>query len=661
MGHRQFLDSNHKFRVDKKSFDGTEEFKIMPNPPSTTEILHQLEGFQNEFGKGHSNLASKRRRLALKDSKDYYNWKKKSIFFELPYWEHNLVQHNLDVMHIEKNICDSLLGTLLNIAGKSKDTLKARLDLCEMKIRTKLHPIGVGNKTYIPPAFFTMNIQEKEKFCTLLKNVKVPDGYSSNISRCVNLRDLKVIGLKSHDCHVMIHQLLPIAIWRTLSKPVVATLVELCSFFRELCSKKVYMRDLDRLQLSVVQTLCNLERIFPPAFFDVMIHLVVHLATEAKLAGPVQYHWMYPIERYLLTLKSYVRNRSRPEGSIAEGYIVEECITFCSRYFEGVDTRFYKTPRNDDFGDPFNGHGIGKSTTFTLNPIEWKQAHRYMLFNSESLDYCISEHKAELKRQNRWISTYELDKMHHQKFDEWIFHKVQNVQNSSLPVEVIHLAKGPDIVARSYNAFTINGFRFHVKARERKRKIQNSGVVVVASTMSFASTSDKNPIESEITYFGVLNNIIELNYHGWKRIVLFKCEWIDVTKGTKKDDLGFTLVNLNQLSNTGANEYDEPFILASQALQAFYVEDPSEPNWHVAIQTKPRDFYDMQNDPSNEDYLQSIPCNELNLVDDIFSGDNNINWERTDMEGVMVDEAINSVDIDTLMKDSTNEYDEDTD
>ena len=46
-------------------------------------------------------------------------------FFNLPYWSSLLIRHNLDVMHIEKNICESLLGTLLEIAGKTKDTKKA--------------------------------------------------------------------------------------------------------------------------------------------------------------------------------------------------------------------------------------------------------------------------------------------------------------------------------------------------------------------------------------------------------------------------------------------------------------------------------------------------------------------------------------------------------
>ncbi|KAL4354977.1 hypothetical protein GQ457_06G007590 [Hibiscus cannabinus] len=51
---------------------------------------------------------------------------------------HNL-RHNLDVMHIEKNICDNILGTILNIEGKTKYNLSVRLDLKDMKIKKELH------------------------------------------------------------------------------------------------------------------------------------------------------------------------------------------------------------------------------------------------------------------------------------------------------------------------------------------------------------------------------------------------------------------------------------------------------------------------------------------------------------------------------------------
>jgi hypothetical protein len=97
--------------------------------------------------------------------------------------------------------------------------------------------------------------------------------------------------------------------------------------------------------------LLKLEKIFPPAFFDVMVHLAIHLPEEALLRGPVQYGWMYPIERRLCTLKRYVRNRARPEGLIAEAYVADECLTFCSKYIDDLETRFNRQPRNQGFSN----------------------------------------------------------------------------------------------------------------------------------------------------------------------------------------------------------------------------------------------------------------------------------------------------------------------
>jgi hypothetical protein len=109
-------------------------------------------------------------------------------------------------------------------------------------------------------------------------------------------------------------------------------LFELSRFFNALCSKKVVKSDMETLSTSIAETLCKLDMIFPPAFFDIMMHLLVHLAEEARVGGLVCYRWMYLIERYLRTLKGYVRNKAHPEGLIAEGYILEECMTFCSRF-----------------------------------------------------------------------------------------------------------------------------------------------------------------------------------------------------------------------------------------------------------------------------------------------------------------------------------------
>jgi hypothetical protein len=226
---------------------------------------------------------------------DTKQWKKKSIFFELPYWKDNLLRHNLDMMHIEKNVCDNIIFTLLNDSSKSKDHVNARKDLQEMGIRRDLWPNENGR---ISPARFTLTGKGKRGFLTTLKNITVPDGYSSNISRCIDLENLKLNGmLKSHDCHILMEQLLPLAIRTTLPNDVSAVLIELCSFFRQLCGKVLKVEDLEKLQNQIVLTLCHMEMLFPPSFFTVMVHLVVHLVEEVKLGGPVHYRWMYPVER----------------------------------------------------------------------------------------------------------------------------------------------------------------------------------------------------------------------------------------------------------------------------------------------------------------------------------------------------------------------------
>ena len=79
-----------------------------------------------------------------------------------------------------------------------------------------------------------------------------------------------------------------------------------------------------------------------------MIHLVLHFHAEAILGRPVYMRWMYPFERYLKKFKDYVRNTAKLEGSISKGYVVDEVVIFCSRYFDDVETRFNRPDMNND-------------------------------------------------------------------------------------------------------------------------------------------------------------------------------------------------------------------------------------------------------------------------------------------------------------------------
>ena len=172
-----------------------------------------------------------------------------------------------------------------------------------MDIRSDLHPKAQGNNTYIPPSRTTLSRVEKQEFCKRLFMMKLPDGYGSNIGNCVDVNQCKIKGLKSHDCHLLMQQLLPTALRGLLPQGPRTAIMRLSVFFSRLCQWKIDSKELMELEEEVVETLCLLERWFPPSFFDIMVHLVTHIGREARLCGPVQFRWMYPFERLVGTCR----------------------------------------------------------------------------------------------------------------------------------------------------------------------------------------------------------------------------------------------------------------------------------------------------------------------------------------------------------------------
>jgi hypothetical protein len=101
-----------------------------------------------------------------------------------------------------------------------------------------------------------------------------------------------------------------------------------------LCAKSIDPSTIPELTEETAVTMCMLEKVFPPSFFDVMSHLPIHLVQQLDICRPVHTRWMYPMERYLKTMKGYVRQRAHPEGSMAQGYIMDEALGFCTEYMQ---------------------------------------------------------------------------------------------------------------------------------------------------------------------------------------------------------------------------------------------------------------------------------------------------------------------------------------
>ncbi len=244
-------------------------------------------------------------------------------YFGNSHWSRLLIRHYLDVMHIEKNVCDSVVGTVLNLEGKTKDGPKARIDLEDMKIRSHLW-LKAGQKK-MPQAPYTVTPDQKNQIFRWLSSVRYPSGYAGNIANNVKFENNKMYGLKSHDCHILLQRLLPVFVRPFLnsqvkfcickvnnfllelmvicvlwSRQVVEPLVALARFFQKLCTREVKKSDLREMRKDIIYIMCKFERIFPPNFFDIMPHLMIHLPEQLLLTGPVHFTRMYPIERYVL-------------------------------------------------------------------------------------------------------------------------------------------------------------------------------------------------------------------------------------------------------------------------------------------------------------------------------------------------------------------------
>ncbi|XP_074375135.1 uncharacterized protein LOC141716863 [Apium graveolens] len=332
MRHRRWLPRNHPYRRQKSAFDNTLEKLSAPIPLTGEEVLERLE-----------------------------------------YWKFLPVRHTLDVMHIEKNICEALTSILLNISGKTKDRESVRIDMAEMGIGMELRPKNPGKKEKLPMASWNLLHKEKKIVCSSLIDMKLPDDFCSNLMGIVSMDTLRLA----------------------------------------ICSKVIEGDKLEKMQSQLVETLCQLEKHFPHSLFDVMIHLSVHLVREVELCGPVFLRWMYPFERYMKTFKGYVRNRAHPEGCIAEAYIAEEAIE-CLVNFEEPAVGLPGRDKNKEKYRPLSGAIMIKPSIKDLH-----QAHLCLLQNSNELTPYFNEHMAFL------VARYPL----HENDEEWL----KNKQNETFP------------------------------------------------------------------------------------------------------------------------------------------------------------------------------------------------------------------------------------
>jgi hypothetical protein len=141
--------------------------------------------------------------------------------------------------------------------------------------------------------------------------------------------------------------------------------------FNVISQKVIDPMKLTKLQDDLILMMCNLETNFPPSFFDLMLHLLVHIVHEMKYLGHVFLHQMYPFERFMTFLKKYVHNQSPPEGFMVQGWATEEVFEFAVDY---MDLQAIGKPISRHEGH-LSGKGTRGHTTFNVDYVTYTKAH----------------------------------------------------------------------------------------------------------------------------------------------------------------------------------------------------------------------------------------------------------------------------------------------
>jgi hypothetical protein len=148
------------------------------------------------------------------------------------------------------------------------------------------------------------------------------------------------------------------------------------------------VEEVNKLEEDLVVTLCLLEKYFPPSFFDIMVHLTVHIAREVRLCGPVCFRWMYPFERCMKVIKGHVRNKNKPGGCIAEENVAEETIEFLSEFKKDLNTIGMRNT-SENINRASNKDGVPLSAGKPLDDVSpdlLAQAHFYVLQNTSEME-----------------------------------------------------------------------------------------------------------------------------------------------------------------------------------------------------------------------------------------------------------------------------------
>ncbi|RDX89525.1 hypothetical protein CR513_28736, partial [Mucuna pruriens] len=281
------------------------------------------------------------------------------------------------------------------------------------------------------------------------------------------LNNTKIFALKSHDCHILIQHLLPLAIRNILPDNCCVGKVLL-----ELCYKRLNILDLDKLQHQILLTLSYLKILLPSLFFTVMM---------------------------LGHLKSFMRNRAHYQKKLSQGRIEVDVLMVVPMIIKHLKSFTSRNFIN------FHSYLIRENTSILIFATK--------LSKQSYVEYIIcvnSKHLLRGRQKNQKLLAIELEKIVSEEFGDWFLHRVTNPNITNvMPDEIKYLARGPMTIARRYTAYNINGYKYRtLMGRDEASCVASKANAILRL--------------ANLRYYRKFEDIIELNYYGVSEQILHK-------------------------------------------------------------------------------------------------------------------------------------------
>jgi hypothetical protein len=270
---------------------------------------------------------------------------------------------------------------------------------------------------------------------------------------------------------------------------------------------------------------------------------------------------------------------------MVQGYCREEAVEWALNYAD--PSNLIGVPKSRHEGR-LTGKGIIRKKAITLYLHLFCCAHFHVLQQISVVSEYLDEHKEGLLRDNHGRNESWIANEHMRKFIGWFRDRISHSSDTQTSEYLKKLACGPIFTVVTYQVYDINEYTFYTEQQDKKSMYKNSGVCVNAYD---ATGQDKN------MYYGQIQEIWELDFHGFK-IPLFRCNWIDETRGVVQDKYGFISVDLNHQGYKS-----EPFVLAKHVAHVFYVLDTTNKRLKVVIPGKRR-IIGVENAVNEEEFDQ---------------------------------------------------------